>query len=79
MIVETPVDNDKPNSSHQDEDKAADDMLQIRMLSIEDFKKYGHSKSRRYYLHEQLSLNHNDRKSGLITNHAGMTSVYRVT
>ncbi len=32
MIVEPPVDNDKPNSSHQDEDKAADDMLLIRML-----------------------------------------------
>ncbi len=38
-IVEKLVTNDKPTSSHQDENKAADDMLHIRMFSKEDFQK----------------------------------------
>ncbi len=57
VIVKETVNNAKPNSSHQDKDKAADDTLHIRMLWKEDFKKYGHLKSGRYYIPEQPSLN----------------------
>ncbi len=53
MIIETLANNDKPNSSHQDKDKAANDLLHIRMILREDFKNYNHSKSGRYYLPEQ--------------------------
>ncbi len=76
VVVEKPVANDKPTSSRQDEDKAANDMLHIRMISKEDFTKYSHLKSGRYYLLEQPTHNDNGRKSGLITNLAAMMSVY---
>ncbi len=46
------------------------------MFSKEDFKKYGHLKSGRYYLPESPSLKGNGRKSGSITNLAAMSSVY---
>ncbi len=75
-IIDKPVTNIKLGSSCQDEEKAEDDLLHVRMLTKEDFKKYSHLKSGRYYLPESPSLNENGRKSGLTTNLAGMASLY---
>ncbi len=74
-IMDKTVTNDKPASSHQDEDEALDDLLHIRMLSKEDFMKYGHVKSGRYCLPEVATLNEG-RKSGSLKNLVNMASLY---